>query len=53
MVDCYIVYMWCVYLSNHVNHLFITIQKITMIRITFMNNMYVYTYVELFPFLIY
>lgn len=41
------------YLSNHVNHLFITIQKITMIAIIFKINMYVYTCVELFPFLIY
>ena len=39
------------YLSNHVNHLFITIQKITMISITFKINMYTYVYV--FPFLIY
>ena len=48
------VYMWTCffyYLSNHVNHLFITIQKITMMAIIFKSIMYVYT--ELFPFLIY
>ena len=50
--------MWVlekVYLSNHVNHLFITIQKITMIAISFKINMYVLTVIEspLFSFSIY
>ena len=55
MITCgmyWIISIVC-YLSNHVNHLFITTQKIIMIKITFMNNMYVYTYVYVFPFLIY
>ena len=39
------VYVWIVYLSNHLNHLFITIQKIIMMAITFKSIMYVYTYV--------
>ena len=35
-----------VYLSNHVNHLFITIQKIIQMAISFKINMYVYTVIE-------
>ena len=35
-----------VYLSNHVNHLFITIQKITHIAISFKINMYAYVLIE-------
>ena len=35
MMLTYMVYVWIVYLSNHLNHLFITIQKITMMAITF------------------
>ena len=38
-----------VYLSNHVNHLFITYQKITMIAISFKINMYAYTVVVVSP----
>ena len=35
-----------VYLSNHVNHLFITIQKIIQMAISFKINMYVLTVIE-------
>ena len=45
LVYTYMVYVWIVYLSNHLNHLFITIQKIIMMAITFKSIMYVYTYV--------
>ena len=35
-----------VYLSNHVNHLFITIQKIIQIAISFKISMYAYVLIE-------
>ena len=35
-----------VYLSNHVNHLFITIQKIIQMAISFKINTYVYVVIE-------
>ena len=41
------VYMWTCffyYLSNHVNHLFIMYQKITMMAISFKINIVVYVY---------
>ena len=43
MIGLYVLVWTCFfyYLSNHVNHLFITIQKITMMAISFKYNMYV------------
>ena len=38
------VLVWIVYLSNHVNHLFIIYQKIIIMAIIFKSVMYVYTY---------
>ena len=47
MVVYLYVYMWTCffyYLSNHVNHLFITIQKIIQMAISFKINIVVYVY---------
>ena len=47
LVYTYTVLVWNVsYLSNHVNHLFIINQKITIIAISFKINMYVYTVIK-------
>lgn len=47
----YCVYSCISYLSNHVKNLFIRIQKIMSMPITFKSIMYTYVYV--FPLLIY
>ena len=41
------VYVWIVYLSNHLNHLFITIQKITQMAISFKINIVVSMFASL------
>ena len=54
-VVCLIILVYVVlflYLSNHVNHLFIMNQKITIMAISFKINI-VYTYVFVIPLIVY